>query len=399
MRTLKRRADRNKISSFVPTSTLVCAVEPLEGRQMLSVTPAAIIVDTPGNAATTLAVIVGSGGAKTITFVDAAGRTDVVSYKGAGSATVNFTGTNLATTAPGRRTQVITGSGIGVTSFVATGTTTHTSISLKSKGAGAVAIGDFSADGGLGSLSGPFDLSGAFSVGGALGKLSVATASGTGTLTATSLSSLKVGGDLAESINISGPVGTIAVGGNVTSAAISAGTFKTISVKGNMTGTTITASAPLAGRSKDISSLSVGGVIQNSNIVSAGTVSSIKAGGLAGDNIQLGLSLANGDVGLPTVASELTAQATLSSLSTRSAAGTNIVAYTIGKVSLGTLQTANGTVPFGFAGHTISQITGTASVNGRKFKLRKLSDPTLTNTQLANAGLNAPGVDFVVRIL
>ena len=66
---------------------------------------------------------------------------------------------------------------------------------------------------------------------------------------------------------------------------------------------------------------------------------------------------------------------------------TSIAAPTIGKASLGTINTANDGDPFGVAGDSIRSVTGTVSTG--KLKLSKLELPGQTFTD----------GDFVVRVL
>jgi len=350
-------------------------------------------------------VTVGPHVAKFAQFVDAEGNSDIFSIKGPGTATINFEGSDLAATTAKGGGQLVGGSGIGITSISVTGTNSHTSVlfSLARRTAAhaPLPVGGLTTDGPVGALSGNIDITGAATIGGALGKVSVSGLDGgtSTSLTASSIGSLTDLGNLGESISVSGAIGKVIVKGTVT-GSISGGLITSLTVGGNITGSTITLGQPFIQRHSDLGKLTVAGTVSASAINAAGTIGPVAVGALSDSSIEAGVTLPSGvgnNGGLPTALSEFTSDATISSVKASSTAGTDIAAFTIGKVALGSVQTNNGGVPFGLAGATIAQATGIASLNGKKFNFKKLNNEATVAADLAKLGIT--GTDFTITIV
>ena len=182
--------------------------------------------------------------------------------------------------------------------------------------------------------------------------------------------------------------------------SISGALITSLTVGGNVTGSTITLGQPFIQRHSDLGKLTVGGTVSGSTINAAGSIGPVAVGALSNASIDAGVTLPGGvgnNGGLPTALSEFTSDATLSSVKANSTAGTDIAAFTVGKVALGSVQTNNNSVPFGVAGATIAQVTGTASLNGRKFNFKRLINEATVAVDLAKLGIT--GRDFTITIV
>jgi hypothetical protein len=383
-----------------------CTCESLEPRQFLSVSPA-ITADQSSS----LSVIVGPHQAKFAQFVDAEGNSDIFSLKGPGTATINLVGSDLTTTAKGGGT-VLGGSAIGVSSVSVTGTNGHTSVLFsRAKHTAAHAplpVGSLSTDGAVGTLSGNIDVTGEVTIGGTLGKVSVSGLDGgtttdpnTGAIVPTSLTASSIGsltdlGNLGESISVTGAIGKVIVKGSVT-GSISGGLITSLTIDGNVTGSAISLGQPLIARRSDLGKLTVAGTVSTSSITAAGNIGPVAARAFSDDTLEAGVTLPTGASGLPAALGDFTSHATISSVKANNTVGTDIAAFTLGKVALGSLQTNNNGVQFGVAGATIAQVTGIASLNGKKFNFRKLNNPATAAADLAKLGIT--GTDFTIAIV
>jgi hypothetical protein len=384
----RARSQNNRIAGHRGSAT-ACTCEQLESRQFLSVAPGI----TPDQSST-LIVTVGPKNARFAQFVDAEGNTDIFSLKGPGTATVSLFGSDLAANPAKGGGQQVGGTGIGVTSISITGTNRHTSVlftlAKHTRAAAPLPVGSLSADGAVGALSGNIDITGALTIGGTLGKVAVSGLDGGSvptSFTASSIGSLTDLGNLGESISVSGAIGKTVIRGNVT-GSISGALITSLTVGGSITGSTITLGQPLISKHSDLGKLTVAGNFAASTLNAAGNIGPIAVGALSDSTIDAG------GVSLP---SSFISEATISSVKAGSTAGTSIEAFTVGKVALGSVQTANNGVPFGVAGATIAQVTGIAGINGRKFNLKKLNNQALVSADLAKLGIT--GVDFTITIL
>lgn len=409
----------------------VCAVEGLESRQLLSAAPGTIV---PAEA-TTLQVLVGAGANQFnyVTFTDASGVVRRFDLKGAGAATVNFTGTNLQSAPAKLRGENITGTGIGIDTIAISGTNSRSTVSFTSgtrRAPGApLTLNGLSDNAPVGTLTGNVDLVGNVSVNGAINKIDVSALTGgtittavtdpvtgqpvtdpvTGlpvttstpaTFTSGAIGSITVTGNLGLNITSSGTIGNVKVGGNLT-GSITADQIKGLTVNGNVDGSKITLNQSLVRNRTDLGRLTVRGTVSNTTVNSAGSIGPVSAGALSNDNLYAGVIFATGNTtGLPATLSELPSQASIKSVTARSTAVTNIAAFTVGRLSLGSLNTANTTTAgtrFGVAGASVAGVTGTASVNGKRFRIGKLNNQASAQTALSKAGLSS--TDFVIVIV
>jgi len=396
-RPLGRRLERSTGAGSRRPATQPSICESLEPRQFLSVTPA-----ISPDQSSTLPVTVGPH--QHAQFTDAEGNSDIFSLSGPGTATITFAGTDLATTVV-KGGVAVGGTSIGVSSISITGTNRHTSIvfalAKHTTAHGALPVGSLTTNGAVGALTGNIDVTGALTIGGTLGKVAVSGLDGgTSTptsLTAASIGSLSVLGNLGEIVTVSGDIGKVVVRGNVT-GSISGALITSLTVGGNVTGSTIALAQPLIQRHSDLGKLTVSGTVSTTTIQAGGNIGPVAVGALSNSSIEAGITLSGGS-GLPTTPDEFTSRATLSSVKSKTTASTDIAAFTVGKLALGSLTTSNDGVPFGIAGATVAQVTGIASITGRKFNIKKLNNQALVTAALVKLGITGPGVDFTIVIV
>jgi peptidyl-prolyl cis-trans isomerase A (cyclophilin A) len=240
-----------------------------------------------------------------------------------------------------------------------------------------------------------------------------------GTINAPALASLTVTGDMGQRLNLAGTLGTTKIGGTVSTflpwsvggaagkltiagfdpsfagdflggiaaltvssnltGVINTTALKALSVKGDMDTVNLT----LSGAGNALGKATISGAITNTRIQAANGIGSITAASMNASTIYAGVNTDGGI--LPTAPDDFTAgSSSILSVSLKGNSGTptfvnsNIAARSLGKVSLGIVQTGNAGVPFGIAGDTIASVAG--SGNGA-IKLSKLADPSQSTTQ------------------
>jgi len=357
----------------------------------------------------------GTSGNKSVSFTDADGTVSTVSVKGAGTATVRFTGTELAQTTNKGKVS-ITGTGTLLNLVSIAGSDASTTVNIATKGGDGVTTLDvLSADGALKSLSAKrVNLTGAITTVGAVGSINLLSANGaalnlggttadkgvkitagdfvdtdiisgaplatvklasdTGTdavsdvISAPGIGVLTIAGDSSADITSVGEpnINKITIGGNF-SGTMTAHQIASVLVKGNLDGATISgtheanehADGQVANQKQNqsIGKLTVNGDVLNSVIDTGGSVGSIAVNSLASSRIFVGLP---GQTLLPTSLAQLSQQATLNSLKVRGAvASSDIAARFMGKLQMGSINTDNGGAPFGFATDSIAQFVAT----------------------------------------
>jgi hypothetical protein len=351
------------------TRHLSRAVEALEGRLMLDAT-----------------VTLSASGPSTVKFVDADGSNSSIKLGGPGTVTVLFGGDGLTQTTKGKKTVNLTGTPTSV-SAAATGATTKTSITIKgSKGANKRA--DIANIGVIGSLSKltakAAALAGNLNISGAANSITLGSDT-SGTVSAQSIKKMTV---------------TDAFNTNLTTGAL--GTFKagtigggTWTVGGEDTSVTANSTNGWVGNFGSIKKLAVKGALTNSTVRVGGNIHSMQAGDLTGSNVYAGLAnLAAGT--LPSAPGDFTASSSIDSIKLKTlSAGSNIAAATIGKATLGTVQTVGVGSPFGVGATQISNLT--ATVSGKKLKLKNVDAQSQVDAALA--ALAIPPQSFVIRIV
>ena len=211
--------------------------------------------------------------------------------------------------------------------------------------------------------------SGNWIIAGSIGQLNAASvASGWSAAVAGSISAMKVHGNFA---------------GNLTASSI-----KTLQIGGDLTGSIIRLTG---GTATDLQSLVVGGSISGSQVRATGSILTIKAAGLANSNIFAGVNQFT--TALPTSAGDFTANSSIRTVVVTgqkqvfAVQGSNVAAATLGNVTFGAVNTNNSGVQFGLAAHQLASYS--RRVNGKLLTWKSKQGPS----QLTASG------DAVARLL
>ena len=231
---------------------------------------------------------------------------------------------------------------------------------------------------------------------------------GSSTITAPSISTLKVGGNFSAQLllsnsalalnsavfgsllvgnpwSIAGSVKTLSagsvapgfaatIGGNIASLNIAAnlagnftaGSITNLKVRGNLSAATINLTNTTG---TDLQSLTVGGAISASDIFSAANIDTIRATIL--DNSEIFAGVVSGVSGLPVSASDFASAASIGSVTVTGShnqfavTDSDIAAANLGKIAFGTVQIDNGSTPFGLAADQLASFS--RIVTGRRF--------------------------------
>lgn len=388
---------------------------------------------TPG----TLDVTLGAGNPRSLGYMDAAGTPATIRFAGPGSATVHFTGDNLAVSSDGSH---IVGANVAVAGITATGTTSSTNLTiLPDNRNGVVSVGPISTDGSLGSLVGQrVILNGNLTIAGTarsivLKDVSNGTISVGGPTATSNTLIVSVANATNESLSSGTPITTLSAGqwvspaggvqsisapsiGALTAAEgfspdlnIGTGGIRTLSVRsivggawtvaGRVGAVKVQRDATFNVSAASIGLVSVGGVINNSVIRSAGDIGSISALAMANSAVYAGVAALPAGQRLPAVPADFTASASIGAVSFSNRKGvigfanSVIAASTVRQAGLGTIAFANGGQPFGIAAHVLKAVTGTDAVTRRSFSLH---NPAGT-AALTALGFNPQ--DFVLMIV
>ncbi|HEX4794213.1 MAG TPA: Ig-like domain-containing protein [Humisphaera sp.] len=364
-------------------------------------------------------VILGTGGAKQIRFTDADGTLATIILK-TGSATVHFDGTNITTTTV-KGIETVAGTNVIVGTIAATGTTSSSTLSIKTKGGdNLITVGGISTDGSFRSITAKTsELTGNLSVAGTLGKLQLASASG-GAITIGSGAknfSLQLNSASNETLTAAGVISSIKASGwdsstittpqlramtllHDASLTLNAGVAGNITVKGSLHDSTITISAP---GTKSLTKLNVSGSLTNTTVHSAGGIGGVSVGGIFSSKIFAGVASLPGSQVLPQTAADFVAAVAIGSLKVHHVVGTatfvdsSIAASIITRADLGGVQLANSGTPFGVAAQSIKSLTLRSSANEQKLILKNATDDVTLANEVAASGL--PLQDLVLRIV
>lgn len=188
------------------------------------------------------------------------------------------------------------------------------------------------------------------------------------------------------SATFASPLRSINDGGSL-GGSITAPSIGSIHVRGSVN----TASLNLTAAGQDLGSLSVGGSIVNTLILTAGNISSISARTLNTSDVLAGIgNLPNGQT-IPNAltdlsASSFVASATIGSISLHPSAKqlglSNVIvaAAHIQNISAGSLRSSNGGSTFGLAAHTVGQFSAFDLTSKHKLAYSQLATPSQSVT-------------------
>ncbi|HEY1685428.1 MAG TPA: RHS repeat-associated core domain-containing protein [Tepidisphaeraceae bacterium] len=224
-----------------------------------------------------------------------------------------------------------------------------------------------------------------------------ATAGFTDSLSATSISTIKIGGNFDASITASGSLGAFSAGnitggawaitgsikslsaGSISNNTITATSIATLKVKGNFATDQLTLTAA-PGKTADLNSLSVGGTVSNSQIRAAGNIGKASVGAMTSSVFFAGVN--SSVTALPTSASDFSSTASIASFVDKGAApfsSSEIAAETVGVVQLHDVTTNNNGTPFGVAAHSLKSFA-LFQPNAKPFTWTSKQSPTVLSS-------------------
>lgn len=153
----------------------------------------------------------------------------------------------------------------------------------------------------------------------------------------------------------------------------------------------------------DLGQLKAGGGIFGVTITAAGSIGDIIAPTLSGSDFSAGLATLPAGQTLPASAADFASPASIHSITLRPRAkmigfvGSNLAASSIGKLSLGTIQSSNSGKAFGIATTSLGSLFARDVSRPQTFRFTGVHDPNALAAQMTAEKLN-PG-DFVIRLL
>ena len=179
-----------------------------------------------------------------------------------------------------------------------------------------------------------------------------------------------------------GDVANFTVAGNM-GGSITANSINAMNV-GTLGNANIDLTRPFAAGAVALNRLNVRGAMTGTRVRSDASIGTVSAESISGSSIFAGV--ANGGGGgaarnLPDNATSFVNAATIKGVTVRSRGtpsfvGSNIVASSLGRLNLGTVQTNNGGTPYGVAANDIASIQGQRSDTGESARAVRLTDPS-----------------------
>lgn len=370
-------------------------------------------------------VVIGAGGTKSVSYTDADGTVGVVSLKGAGSAVVSFNGSGFSQVPTGKGI-TMNGTGLGIADISTSSTTTGSALTITtSKGTNSINVGGITTDALKSITAKGVTLTGSLTSSATIGSVALAGAGG-GTISASSIGTFTTPGAFSEDVSLggsgldlkkftagsitggtwtvggsagaisakttsgwsptfAGAVKSVTIGGDA-SAAISAASITTFTVKGALNNSQI----HLTGAGNDLNKLAIAGALSGSLINSIGSLGTITAAAFTNGDVYAGVATLSNGLTLPSVAGDFASTASIKSIKLKTSASGDsfsnsaIAAADLGVVTLGTLQTAGNANPTGVVGESIKSLAATAN---QKFSLKNLGSGSDVATTLSAMGV------------
>lgn len=373
------------------------------------------------------AVTIGNarGEQHSVRFTGANGAAATMTLAGPGTATVTLSGDGLsiATTKAGVATISGTPTSVAITT---SGTTAASTLNVT----GAPTIASITPSGDLGAFNGSkVALDGSLSATGSVGRVTLGSATG-GAITVGGSAralTLAVGSASSEAVTSSEPIAsltatswttvselgspstisapsisrlsvTTTLNANVSTGSLGQATVGSItpstwSVSGALTGLTAGSITGLNLSAASVGRLTDRGTASNLIVNSAGSITAVSALGFSATQIEAGnppLDASNIPTAFPTAA-------TIGAVTVGKGGFSNSVfgASTLGRVSLGGVNSANNGTPFGVASHDI--VSMTVTVDGKRLSLARVTSADQVAAALSKAGITPN--DFVTRIV
>ena len=347
--------------------------------------------------------VLGNGGSRTVTYVDADGTRGVITTRG-GTASVRFEGENITQEVVGPHT-VVSGQNLEVfqiglsgdnPSMTVTGTGGDGRLVLKGLSAdspvravnarSSVLKGTSNFAQGIGRLDVLSTEDASITIGGdpaagqVAGTLDLGNVDDTDIASSVPIRSIRSGnwtnGD-AEADVVSAPALTSILAGDL-SGTFNAGAIRSIRAN-TVTGATINLSQPAAAGVLALGSMNVRGSILNSTVNSVGNIGSVVAGALTGSNVYAGVTLPDA-VRLPAAADVFTSSSGIRALTVRNRTAPSFVnsvvaASVLGRMNLGLIQTDNAGTPMGLAAALLQSISAVTQT-GTPVRAVRLEEPS-----------------------
>jgi fibronectin type 3 domain-containing protein len=349
----------------------------------------------------TLDVTVGKGANKAVAFTSNAGTVVTIRFTGRGAATVHFAATTISQ-APSAVADIVTGTNVIISSITTTATAANSVLTVATKGgSNTVNLGGISTDGPLNSINaGTSVLVGLLSTAGSVSKISLGSASAANITIGGALGLLQVPSVSGLTLAASGAIRSIlsttwASGQPITAPSIgtitikdsaqldiSTSTIRSLRVNGTLHDSTFTLTG---GGAHDLPVLFAGS-INNTAIISSGSLGTISAASLVNSRIYAG---AGSQAAFPPVSSFPT-NASIAAIVLRKIRGavsftnSSIAASRITRLSLGNIQFSNGGLGFGAQATTIGVLSGADSSTGQAFTFARLTSGATVTADFAS---------------
>ncbi|MFN4243955.1 MAG: peptidylprolyl isomerase [Tepidisphaerales bacterium] len=326
-------------------------------------------------------VALGSGGARSVVFVDGDGTRATFSLRGPGSGRLHFTGDGLtATTVRGVTT--VTGSNVVLTDIALSGTTAGSTLSLTTRGGNqAIDVGELTAESPVRGLAlRGLRLTSSLSLPGVtgsvqLGGLSGVTASVTGPGV---IGSLQLGDVTGGTLTVNGTVRSMSLG------AVSGVTLTVNGAVGTLTAVSLTGASLTFGGT--LGTLTARQGITDSVLAAASSVQRVTTSVFVGSSLRAGLlpGVVTPSRGQDFVPASAVRQFTVTSRSADAFSGSSLTAANLGRVALGQLTGGGNASSITTVG--MLQLTGRNEA-GRAFSLRRVTLGDAAQEALAAAGV------------
>jgi hypothetical protein len=344
---------------------------------------------------------IGAGGKRSFSFYAIDGTFSTVTLNGPGAATLDFSGSSpISLQSPSGTVQVI---GQQISAISMSGTTAATTLSIATRlRSQTLSVPTISADATIGSINAPTTfLTGDLTLPEGAGRVMLGSAkNGTITVGGGTAPSFVLGTTAQETINSAVPLRAIRVSSDA-GITLNAPSLASLSVGGLLHDSSLALTAAYAAGALDLARVNVAKSIANLTVNSAGNIGTIAALSMNDSTINAGVGPLAAGQEFPGI-SDFVATASIDAVRLqrparfRSLVNSNISAYRIDTLNLGTIQTANNGTPFGVTAHSIGQISGTTLL-GQPFTLKNLNTPRDVQAQLTSKRLNLQ--DFTVEMV
>ena len=222
--------------------------------------------------------------------------------------------------------------------------------------------------------------------------------------------------------NITGNVGNLAAGsialgwiadvdGGINSISVShdasmnltALTVGNVVVRGSLSDSIIALNQPLAAVGFDLKSLIVGGGIVSTSLKSIGSIHSVSAADMEDSQIYAGLINLPDGQGLPQQPTDFANVARIDSVTIRHSANSatyiasDVAAYALGAIAIGTVQMSNSGMQFGVGAHTLKSMSLTDLTTGKSVHENNVSNTAQFSSLMVSKGITPK--DFLVNLV